>query len=110
MVPALRVGTDTPRMDLGCASIRGVTTSMSWRTWPLPRILKAWKGGGSGAGDRVGIPGGGYSLSQSPEGWFKIENTLRKLHNETIVLAISSESPGCYCDLRARGSSRCEAA
>lgn len=45
MAPALRVQTDTPRIDLGCVSIRGVSRSMSWRTWPLPRIMEAWEDG-----------------------------------------------------------------
>lgn len=48
MVPALRVGTDTPRMDSGCVSIGGVSRNKSWRTWPLPRILKVWEGGEAG--------------------------------------------------------------
>lgn len=84
MVPALRVGTDTPRMGMGCASIRSVSSSTSYRTWPLPRILKAWEGGE--ADGRGGHSGWGLQTEQRPAGM--VQN---KGHSES-----STMTPLCW--------------
>lgn len=101
-VPALRVRTDTLQMDLGCAPIRALLGSVSWRRWCLLRTFtdtEGWE-----ARDV-----GGYGLNKGPEGWWKITNAPNHWAGLVFLTCPLKPLPSSQA-LEASGGSRWKAA